>query len=137
MLAVADSGFVVAVALATDQTHEQCVSVYRQQQNKIYLPQSTLAETAYLITREGGNRATAAFLRRLPETKYQIVPLEGEDFLRISLLLEQYADSRVDFIDASIVAVAERTKATRIFTIDQRDFRIVRPNHIPHFEILP
>lgn len=137
MLAVADSSFVVAVALATDKNHAVCATVYRQQQSKIYLPQSTLAEVGYLITREGGNRATAGFLRRLSETRYRIVPLEAEDFLRTAQILHQYADTRVDFVDATIVAVAERVKATRILTLDRRDFGIIRPAHAPHFEILP
>lgn len=80
MLAIADTGFVVAVALATEQAHEACKAVYLQQQGRIILPQSTVAEVGYLITREGGNLAAANFLYRLSETKYRVVPLEAEDF---------------------------------------------------------
>lgn len=137
MLAVADSSFVIAVALATEAAHQTCVMTYRQQQNKILLPQSTLAEVGYLITREGGNQATATFLRRLPETKYRVIPLEAEDFLRTAQLLEEYHTARLDFVDATIIAVAERTKASLILTLDRRDFGIVRPSHLPHFDILP
>jgi predicted nucleic acid-binding protein len=35
------------------------------------------------------------------------------------------------------MAVAERYEITRILTLDRRDFEIVRPAHIAHFEILP
>jgi len=77
------------------------------------------------------------FLRRLPKTKYRVLALEMEDLLRTAEILEQYADTRVDFVDATIAAVAERLKITRILTLDQRDFHIIRPKHIGYFEILP
>jgi predicted nucleic acid-binding protein len=110
--------------------------VYSQERH-IYLPQSTLAEVGYLLTREGGNRLAAGFLARLPDSKFQVVALEAEDFRRTAQILEQYADSRIDFVDATIIAVAERLGVTRVLTIDQRDFRLIRPRHAPHFEILP
>ena len=47
------------------------------------------------------------------------------------------SDSKIDFMDCAVVAVAERLNISRILTVDQRDFRILRPKHIPAFEILP
>ncbi|MDJ1182374.1 hypothetical protein PMH09_04135 [Roseofilum sp. BLCC_M143] len=44
---------------------------------------------------------------------------------------------RLDFVDASIAAVAERINVTRILTLDRRDFTILRPRHCDYFEILP
>lgn len=136
MIAVADTGFVLAVALPTDERHTQCLAAYRQHR-VIYLPQSTLAEVAYLITRTGGNAATAYFLHGLPRTKYQLVPLEVADITRTAQLLLQYADARIDFVDMTIAVVAERFNITRILTVDQRDFRLLRPKHCPYFELLP
>lgn len=84
-----------------------------------------------------GNRAFARFLRQLPDTKYRILALETDDILRTAEILNQYADTRVDFVDATIAAVAERLKITRILSLDQRDFRVIRPKHSEYFEILP
>ena len=136
MTAVADTGFVLAVTVATDEAHAACVSVY-QQQRHIYLPQTTLAEIAYMLTRVGGNRLVARFLLSLERTKYRIVALGADDIRRTAEILERYADSRVDFVDATIAAVAERLDIVRVLTVDQRDFRILRPRHCEHFEILP
>jgi len=136
MSAVADTGFVIAVAVATDQLHEACLAVYRRQ-DRIYLPQSTLAEVAYLLTRSGGNRITARFLQGLVRTKYRLIALEPEDILRTAELLEQYADARVDFVDITLASIAERLGIRRILTVDQRDFRILRPRHCEHFELEP
>jgi len=136
MIAVADTGFVLAVAIATDKWHTACLSLYRQH-NRIYLPQSTLAEVAYLLTREGGNLTTARFLADLPRSKYRLVALEHGDIQQTAQLLEQYADARVDFVDITVAAIAERLGVRRILTVDQRDFCILRPHAWKSFELLP
>jgi predicted nucleic acid-binding protein len=136
MTVIADTGFVVAVATTTDNDHESCVRVYNQQKD-IYLPQSTLTEIGYLLVKAGGNQAMGYFLTNLYRMKYKLISLEDADVRRAGELLIKYADSRVDFVDASIVAVAERLDITRILTLDQRDFRIIRPRHCDYFEVLP
>jgi len=136
MIAIADTGFVLAVAVATDKKHTDCLAVYRKY-TMIYLPQSTLAEVAYLLTRAGGNEATAYFLHGLSRTKYRLVPLEAVDIIRTAQLLLQYADARIDFVDITIASVAERLNVAHILTIDQRDFRLLRPTHCQYFELFP
>jgi predicted nucleic acid-binding protein len=136
MTVIADTGFVVAVAVTSDDDHERCVHLYLQQR-EIYLPQSTLTEIGHLLVKAGGNRAMGHFLTYLPQMKYTLIALEPADIQRAGELLIQYADSRVDFVDASIAAVAERLEITRILTLDQRDFRIIRPHHCEYFELLP
>lgn len=116
--------------------HKVCVAVY-QQQGIIYLPQTALSEVMYLITREAGNSVAAQFILSLSATKYRIEPLIDEDVRRSGEIVATYADSRVDFVDATIIAVAERRKITNILTLDYRDFSIVRPKHAAHLTILP
>jgi uncharacterized protein len=136
MTAVADTGFIVAVAITTDKHHASCLAQYKRER-VIYVPQTTLAETAYFLTRAGGNHAIAGFLSGLSSTKYRVIPLELEDIIRTAELLTQYADTRVDFVDATVAAVAERLDIRRILTIDKRDFQIIRPRHTDYFELLP
>jgi hypothetical protein len=52
-------------------------------------------------------------------------------------LVRKYADFPLGAADASVIAVAERLKATRIATLDHRHFRTVRPAHCPAFDLLP
>lgn len=136
MAAIADTGFVVAVAVESDRHHQACLEVFRQERD-IYLLYSTLTEIAYLLRRERGNPMVARFAIGLRKSKYKLLALEDDDFARTGELLIQYADSRLDFVDVTIVAVAERLKITRILTLDYRDFTIVRPRHCPYFELLP
>lgn len=60
-----------------------------------------------------------------------------EDYRRAAEVMLQYEDADLDFVDALIVALAERLNITRLLTLDQRDFRLVRPRHCSAFELLP
>ena len=136
MIGIADTSFVLAVINHDDNKHAACGEVLESYRD-IYLPQSTINEIAFMIRRKGGNNAVAQFIDLLPEAKYQIIPLEAVDFSRTAVLLRQYADSRIDFVDLTLVAIAERLDVTHILTLDYRDFSIVRPRHCSHFTLLP
>jgi uncharacterized protein len=138
MSVVADTGFIVSSVFTTDKWHKACVELYKQEQ-EIYLPQTTLAEAMYLIGQGGGNRMVAAFLEGLltRNTKYRLIALEPEDIKRTFEILRQYADSRVDFVDATVLAVAERLNITTILTLDKRDFGLIRPRHTAYMTLLP
>lgn len=134
---LADSSFVIAIASSHDKWHQRCEATYLSLTDIVYVPQPTLAEIAHLVTKVDGNRAFLRFLKGLRETKYRIIGLADEDIQRTIEILEDYSDTRLDFVDASIMAVAERLNITRILTVDRRDFQIVRPKHVEHFEVLP
>ena len=52
-------------------------------------------------------------------------------------LMRKYRDLPMDLADAALVAVAERERISRIFTLDRKDFEIYRPTGIRRFEIIP
>lgn len=133
---VADTGFVVALLNRSDTMHGIVTRVYAQHQ-QILLPQTVLAEVAYLVGRNAGTPTVVAFLRGLSASRFRLVALMDEDVMRVAAILEEYADSRIDFVDASVMAMAERFGSTTILTLDQRDFRLFRPRHCNSFEILP
>lgn len=134
--ALADTGFVVALLNSSDIKHKDVTAVYLQQR-QILLPQTVLAEVAYLLGRDAGIPTVVAFLRGMADSRFHVVALTDADLKRVAEILEKYADSRIDFVDASVMAVAERYGSTKILTLDQRDFRLFRPHHCQSFEILP
>ena len=66
-----------------------------------------------------------------------MLALTEEDLLRTAEILEVYQDSRIDFVDASVMAIAERLEIVKILTLDRRDFQLFRPRHCQFFQILP
>jgi predicted nucleic acid-binding protein len=133
---IADTGFVVALANRSDSKHQAVRTVYIQQQ-MILLPQTVLAEVAYLIGRESGIVTVASLLRGLPVSRFSLIALVEQDILRVAEILNQYADSRIDFVDATVMAVAERLNIVNVLTLDRRDFSLFRPRHCDIFNLIP
>jgi uncharacterized protein len=134
--AVADTGFVVALLNRSDTMHSSVTIVYRKQK-QILLPQTVLAEVAYLVGRNADLATVVAFLKGLSASRFALIALIDKDVMRVAEILDEYADSRIDFVDASVMAIAERYGIKKILTLDQRDFRLFRPKHCDSFEILP
>ena len=77
------------------------------------------------------------FVASITSEFVQIESVTIEDLSRIQQILEIYADNHLDFADAAITAIAERLAITCIYTLDRRDFSIIRPNHCDYFELFP
>lgn len=103
----------------------------------LILPAVVLPEVCYLIASRLGHQAMRLFLANLAASETQIETLTLTDLERVNQILEEYADSLLDFVDAAIIAIAERLGVIRILTLDRRDFSIIRPRHCDYFEILP
>jgi hypothetical protein len=109
----------------------------RQLWPKIGSTDTVLVEVAYLLQARLGHPAMHQFIQQLETGPLQFEPVSKTDLKRIYALLEQYADAKLDFVDASVVAIAERLNIRRILTVDRRDFALIRPAHCDYFEILP
>jgi uncharacterized protein len=96
-----------------------------------------VTEVAYLLARDIGQDSAADFVGSLAGTDLTLESPAREDYARCGDLLRQYSDAGLDFVDALIVAMAERLNITRLLTLDRRDFQIVRPKHCSSFDLLP
>jgi uncharacterized protein len=96
-----------------------------------------VAETGWLIERQLGSPAEAAFYRSIAAGDIEVVTLTAVDWIRIAELVDRYVDLELGGVDASLIVLAERLRVTQIATLDHRDFAVVRPNHVEAFELLP
>jgi predicted nucleic acid-binding protein len=136
MTALIDTGFLLAAISTNDRSHEACAIILARERQPL-LPAATLTELAYMVRRDMGQRAFIRLMRSIFDGELELVFATTDDLQRATDIMEQYLDSKIDFVDCVIVAMAERLNISRILTVDQRDFRIIRPNHISAFEILP
>jgi predicted nucleic acid-binding protein len=135
--AIVDSGAVIALADSSDPQHERVTASLAEHVGTILLPDPVIMETAFLLGARRGPRAEAAFVARASGGSWRRISLQDDDLRRAAQLIERYADARLGFVDAAIIALAERLAVTRIYTLDRRDFGLVRPRHVEAFEILP
>lgn len=136
MAALLDTGFLLAVLDADDRKHSECVTALLNEVEPL-LPDMVLPELAYMVLRELGYDVLINFFMTLQHGELTVIRSTHADLRRTTEILAQYADSRVDFVNCSIVAMAERLRIQRILTVDQRHFYLFRPNHCPYFEVLP
>ena len=137
MTAILDTSFLFALTDLSDRNHDKVLSVAQNINEPLVLPTVVLPEVCYLIASRLGHRAMRQFLSNLVDKTIQLESLTLDDLKRVNEILEQYADSQLDFVDAAIVTIAERSNITRILTLDRRDFSLFRPKHCGYFELLP
>jgi predicted nucleic acid-binding protein len=96
-----------------------------------------IPEVTYLLATGARASVEAAFLRSLTSGQLVIEHVDSADLERAAELVETYSDLPLGTVDAAVVAIAERLGASKIATLDRRHFTVVRPIHVPAFELLP
>jgi predicted nucleic acid-binding protein len=135
---VVDTGVLYAAADRSDPDHDaskELLGVPATEQ--LAVPAPVVVETSWLISSRLGVAAEIAFLRSVAAAEVALVDLTSDDWQRVVELLEQYHDLDLGVVDASIIAVAERLNVTTIATLNERDFRVVRPRHCDAFLLTP
>lgn len=132
-----DSGFLYALVDERDRYSSQALRILDEIYEEVVLPVPAVTETAYFVSKNLGAAALARFVGSVPNMGITLENPIRSDYLRASEILAKYNDANLDFVDACIVAIAERLNITKILTIDRRHFSMFRPAHCDHFEILP
>ena len=130
-----DTGFVYALADRSDAWHVKIRAYIESTRAQLLAPVTILPEVAYLLRDRIGSKAEATFVRSLGSLEVGIEDIKRSDWPRIEALMAKY--DVLGFVDATVVAVAERLKVTEIATTDRRHFGIVRPAHVERFRLVP
>ena len=137
MTIVADTGAIYALADTSDVWHARILQWWRREPRAVTLPVVVIPEVTSLLATRIGPAAEEAFVRSLAEGELPMEPLEADDVIRAAALLHEYADVPLGFVDAAVIATAERLGARELLTTDRRHFGVVRPRHARSFVLLP
>mgnify|MGYP001550080064 CR=1 FL=1 len=137
MTAILDTSFLFALTDQSDRNHQTVLTIAQSVNETLVLPVVVLPEICYLVASRLGHQAMRRFVSSITPDRIQVESVTTEDWVRVQQVLEQYADNQLDFTDAAIVAIAERLGITRVYTLDRRDFSIIRPKHCDYFELIP
>lgn len=89
---IVDTGPLVAAANTGDPDSESCRELLRTEPGRLLVPSLVVAEAGYLIERDLGPHAEAAFVRSLSTARYDVMGIDPADLARAALLMEKYAD---------------------------------------------
>lgn len=137
MTVVADTGPLYALVDKSDAWHKRVVEWWRKNREPIVVPVCVLPEVCYLLHTRISQQAEAAFVRAIADGEFAIESLESADISRAETLVRKYADLDLGFVDASVIATAERLDATEVLTTDRRHFSAIRPLHVSTFKLSP
>ncbi|HTL94789.1 MAG TPA: PIN domain-containing protein [Gemmatimonadaceae bacterium] len=134
---MADTGVLYALMDRDDAWHSRVRAWWARSRDDVLVPVVVLPEVAYLLGRRIGADAEVAFARAVSDGEFVLEGLAAEDVERAAELMGIYIDTPLGFVDACVVAAAERLDIVSVLTVDRRHFSLVRPRHVPSLRLLP
>jgi uncharacterized protein len=130
-----DTGPLVAILSQADQHHAVCVEQLRRIRGRLITCWPVITEAAWLL------RAYPLAVQRLLVSfggnPFELAALDERDLPEIVGILTAYKNLKLQLADAALVRLATREKLHTIFTLDRRDFGIVRLAGGRRFQIIP
>ena len=135
MAILIDTGILYALADADDRWHEPARAWVEDVSELLIAAVTVLPEVSYLLHTRLGPAAELAFVHSVAAGELDVEELRRQDMTRSAEIMRRYTD--IGFVDATIVAMAERLEIESVATTDRRHFMAVRPKHTRTFVLLP
>src|SRR4051812_49427769 len=120
MPVLVDTGILYALADCDDGWHEQAVAWMDDTADLLIATATVLPEVCYLLHTRLGPAAELAFVQSLAAGELEVEDIRRQDLTRGIELMRRYP--AIGFVDATVVAAAERLNITTIATTDRRHF---------------
>ena len=130
-----DTGPFVAFLDRSERNHERCLAFMRDFKGCLLTTEAVLTEVVYLLGPAFANQKPALDFIMLGGA--ELLPLSPALLKRSAELMAKYADSPMDFADATLVALAEERGITDIVTLDRKDFSVYRTAARKGFTVYP
>jgi len=120
----------------SDKNHKS-VKEFFLNNNSVYyvMPSTIVPELCYIVNLRLGSYSEIKLLEEVNKS-FHLEILKDSDIIRIIEILKKYDSLNIGYVDASIVAIAERLKINKILTLDKKHFEIIVPRGFDRFEIL-
>ncbi|MBI1904580.1 MAG: PIN domain-containing protein [Planctomycetia bacterium] len=130
-----DAGPLVAIFRRDDQHHAACLDALRTIVPPLLTSWPVVTEAAWLL--RGSPPALQKLLSGPADALFQFLPLDETSLPELATLLGKYRNLQVQLADVSLVHLAVREKIDTVFTLDRRDFSVMRGAGNRAFRLLP
>lgn len=137
MSLVLDTGPLLALLDRDDPDHSRCVDLVAETSEALVVPAPVLVEVDYWCRKLLGLRAWTMFVEDLSAGAYRLFNLDADAVALAAQIEAQYADLRLGFVDAAVVATCEVLGETKVVTLDRRHFSVVRGTQGSALRLLP
>lgn len=130
-----DTGPLVAYFDAGDPAHSDVAARLDDFSGQLVSTSAVITEAMHLLTASrDGPRLLAEFVAASGMDVYDLS--RPPELLEAVLLMEKYADTPMDFADATLVLLAEGLKVRDILTLDRRGFSVYRTRQRRHLRLV-
>ena len=136
MAVIADTGALIALANAEDRYHKTVKQFFATNRDPVIIPCPVVPETCFILRTSMGVAAELEFLRSI-RGHLMLEHYTVADAARVIEINDKYGDAELGFVDATVMAMAERLNIQTVLTVDHRDFSMFRPTHCAAFRLIP
>ena len=134
-LVLIDTGPIVAMLSEGDEFHAGCVEQMRRIKGPLLTCWPVITEAAWLL--RAYPAAIGKMLAALDGSTFRLATLAEPDTAGVAAIFEKYKTLRIQLADAALVHVANRDGIGTIFTLDRRDFGVIRSARGKKFRLIP
>mgnify|MGYP001578929261 CR=1 FL=1 len=120
--AIVDTGPLAAWFRGNDPYHTVADRLFREFDGELLATWPVVVEVTHLLRPE----ARLPFLAWVRKGGLALGDMDAEDLEQIERLIAKYRDQPMDFADATLVLLAERTGVGDIITLDRKQFEVYR-----------
>ena len=131
-----DTGPLVAYLDSSEVEHNQASDALDGFNGVLATTAAVVTEVMHFI--RGASDGALAFSELIAQSGMQVYGLcEPADVRDAAMLMQRYADTPMDYADATLVLLAERLATSDILTLDRRGFNTYRlPSGAPFYPVL-
>jgi hypothetical protein len=119
-----DTGPIVAILSQSDEHHAACVEQLHRIKGPLVTCWPIITEAVWLL--RAHPPAAQILLSSFEGRPFELLALKEADLPAIASILAKYQDLNVQLADASLIHLANREGIETIFTLDRRDFGVMR-----------
>jgi uncharacterized protein len=134
--ALLDTGPLVAYLDSADSAHDAVIASLGRFSGELCTTSAVITEAMYLLGDDNrGPRRLTEFVHAAGVHIFEST--QPHQLLAAVGLMEKYADTPMDFADATLVLLSEETGTSEIVTLDRRGFAAYRTRKGKGFRIVP
>ena len=128
---LADAGFLVAVTRRSDPRHPGAVAFSEKFSGQLVTTSAIVVEVCHFFTPSARINLLNSVGPRLA-----VIEVPVASYPDLAATIGKYSDREVDFADASLVWLAERSGLRQILTVDVSDFSTLRLSNGKQFDLV-
>lgn len=130
-----DTGPIVAILSESDEHHEACLEQLRRIRGPLLTCWPVVTEAAWLL--RAYPAALGTLLSAFDAGPFQLISLDESDLPGIAAILTKYKNLGIQLADASLVHLANREDIETVFTLDRREFDVLRLARRKKLKVIP